>query len=94
MPRASWIDDKNHPDIDAHLSQLQHFADALADGRIDAEELAAQEKRLLQAMRETEAVLGDAEHAKVTKLLAELAAYTVMETLHSMAQAKIERAIS
>jgi hypothetical protein len=94
MARASWIDDDNHPDIDAHMSQLEHFTQSLADGEVDAEELATQEKRLITAMREAEAVLDDAQHAKVTKLIAELAAYTVMELLHSMAKARVEKAIN
>ena len=93
MARASWIDDDNHPDIDAHMSQLQHFTQALADGVVDSEELAGQKERLVTAMREAEALLDDAQHAKVTNLLAELAAYTVMELLHSMAKARVERAI-
>jgi hypothetical protein len=93
MARASWIDDDNHPDIDAHTNQLRHFTEALADGVVDSEELAGQEQRLLTAMRDAEAVLDDAQHAKVTALMAELAAYTVMELLHSMARAKVERAI-
>jgi hypothetical protein len=94
MARASWIDDDNHPDIDAHMSQLEHFTQSLADGEVDAQELATQEKRLITAMREAEAVLDDAQHAKVTKLIAELAAYTVMELLHSMAKARVEKAIN
>jgi predicted transcriptional regulator len=94
MARASWIDDDNHPDIDAHMSQLEHFTQSLADGEVDAEELATQENRLITAMREAEAVLDDAQHAKVTKLIAELAAYTVMELLHSMAKARVEKAIN
>jgi hypothetical protein len=94
MPRANWIDDENHPDIDSHVNQLEHFTKALADGEIDKGELAEQEQRLLKAMRAAEAVLSDEQHAKVTALLAELAAYTVMELLHSMAKARIERAVS
>ena len=26
MARASWIDDDHHPDLDAHMAQLEHFA--------------------------------------------------------------------
>jgi hypothetical protein len=52
MARVSWIDDDNHPDLDAHVSQLEHFA-----------------------------------------LLAEVAAYTVMQMMHDMAQAKVQRAV-
>jgi len=93
MARSSWIDANNHPDIDAHVSQLEHFTKSIADGAIDAAELAAQKKNLLTAMRAVEKDLSDDQHAKVTKLLAELAAYAVMELLHDMTQQKLARAI-
>jgi len=93
MARANWIDDDNHPTLDAHVQQLDHFTKSIADGVIDAQELATQEQRLVTAMRAAEAGLSDDQHAKVTALLAELAAYTVMETLHSMTTAKIQQAI-
>ena len=93
MARANWIDDENHPDLDAHVQKLDHFTKSIADGVIDAQELATQQDRLVAAMRSAEAGLSDDQHAKVTALLAELAAYTVMETLHSMTTAKIQQAI-
>jgi hypothetical protein len=93
MARTSWLDADNHPDIDAHVQQLDHFAKAIADGVIDKDELAAQEKNLIAAMKAVEPSLSDEQHAQVTKLLAELAAYTVMELLHTMTQSKLERAI-
>jgi hypothetical protein len=94
MPRASWIDDDSHPDLDAHVSNLEHFAASLEDGVIDAQELATQEKNLVAAMRAVEGSLNDDQHAKVTKLLAELTAYSVMRTLHEMAQARVQSAIA
>jgi hypothetical protein len=93
MARQSWLDDDSHPTIDAHVQQLEHFSKAIADGLIDKDELATQEKNLIAAMKDAEAVLSDDAHAKVTKLLAELAAYTVMEMLHTMTSAKLEQAI-
>lgn len=93
MARTSWIDADNHPDIDAHVSQLEHFTSSIADGHVDTAELAKQEQNLLAAMRAVESELSDEQHAKVTKLLAELAAYSVMELLHEMTQAKVARAI-
>lgn len=89
MARASWTDDDSHPDLDAHVEKLEHFAASLADGVIDAQELATQEKNLVAAMRAVESTLSDDQHAKITKVLAELTAYSVMRTLHEMAQAKI-----
>ena len=86
MARTSWIDDKTHPDLDKHVEQLAHFTASLADGVIDDAELATQEKNLVAAMKAAETGLSDDQHAKVTRLLAELAAYSVMRTLHDFIQ--------
>ena len=94
MARPSWIDDDSHPDLDAHVSNLEHFTASLADGVIDAQELATQEKNLVAAMRAVEGSLNDDQHAKVTKLLAELTAYSVMRTLHEMAHARVQSAVA
>lgn len=93
MARASWIDDDNHPDLEAHIAKLEHFTAALADGTVDEHELATQEQNLAAAMKAVESSLSDEQHAKVTHVLAELAAYTVMQVLHDMAQAKVRAAI-
>ena len=55
MSRASWINDDSHPDLDAHVEELEHFAAALADGVIDAGELSRQEQNLIAAMRAADA---------------------------------------
>jgi hypothetical protein len=86
MARTSWIDQDSHPDLDAHVEQLSHFTASLADGVIDDKELSTQEKNLVAAMRAIESSLSDEQHAKVTKLLAELTAYSVMRTLHDFVQ--------
>jgi len=93
MARANWLNDDSHPDLDAHVASLDHFAASLADGVIDATELATQEANLVSAMKAIESSLSDDQHAKVTKLLAELTAYSVMRTLHEMAKARIQVAI-
>jgi len=93
MSRCNWIDDDDHPDLDAHVEHLQHFTDAIADGVIDAGELAKQEDNLKEAMRAVEGELSDDQHAKVTRVLAELTAYTVMQVLHDMAQAKVAKVV-
>lgn len=90
MARSSWIDNDSNPDLDAHLSQLEHFTKSMADGQIDAHELETQENNLVSAMREVEGILDDAQHAKVTKLLAELTAYSVMRTLHDLTAAHVK----
>ncbi len=83
--RASWVDADEHPTLEAQVEKLEHFASALADGVVDASELEKQEKNLITAMKAVEAELDDATHAKVTKLLAELTAYNVMNVLHGLA---------
>ena len=88
MARSSWIDDSHHPALDRHVEQLEHFTNSLADGVVDAKELATQEQNLVAAMKAAEPGLSDEQHTKVTKLLAELAAYSVMRTLHELAQAR------
>lgn len=93
MARANWIDDDNHPDLEAHVGQLEHFTAALADGKVDAAELATQADNLKAAMRAVEGDLTDDQHAKVTKLLAETVAFAVMQVLHDMAQAKVAAAV-
>ena len=94
MARSSWINDDSNPDLDAHVGQLEHFATSLADGAIDAKELEMQEKNLVAAMKAVEGSLDDDQHAKVTKLLAELTAYSVMRTLHEMAQARVQQVVA
>lgn len=94
MARASWINDDSHPDLDAHVADLDHFTASLADGVIDEHELATQETNLVAAMKAVEGSLSDDQHAKVTRLLAELTAYSVMRTLHEMAQARVQQAIA
>jgi len=92
MARANWIDDDNHPDLDEHVGQLEHFSNAIADGIVSEAELQQQEDHLKAAMSAVESELSDDQHAKVTKLLAELAAYTVMQMMHDMAKARLQRA--
>jgi hypothetical protein len=62
--------------------------DAIADGHVDEAELQSQERRLVELMKEVEADLSDSQHAKVTRLLCELTAYNVMQTLHSLQSAR------
>jgi hypothetical protein len=94
MARASWINDDSTPDLDDHVGKLEHFTNSLADGIVDAKELATQESNLVAAMKAVEGSLSDEQHAKVTKLLAELTAYSVMRTLHEMANARVAAAVT
>ena len=94
MARQSWIDSDNLPALDAHVESLDHFAASLADGVIDDSELATQEANLVAAMKAVEGSLSDEQHTRITKLLAELTAYSVMRTLHDLAQARVQQAVA
>jgi hypothetical protein len=87
--RASWFDEATQaPLIEGAARQLDSFIQTLADGRVDAGEVKAQEARLVALMREIEPLLDDALHDKVTRLLCELTAYDLMQMLHVMQQAR------
>jgi hypothetical protein len=87
--RASWFDEATQaPLIEGAARQLDGFIQALADGRVDADEIKAQEARLVALMREVEPLLDDSLHEKVTRLLCELTAYDLMQMLHTMQQAR------
>jgi hypothetical protein len=85
MARTSWFDDKaEHPLIQEHVSKLESFTSALADGVITKQELGNQERRLVAAMKSLESELNDGLHAKTTAVLVELTAYNVMRLLHEL----------
>ena len=85
MPRTDWFDDESEqPLIQEQVSKLESFTDALADGIVTKQELAAQEQRLVAAMKALEPLLDDAQHAEVTRTLVELTAYNVMRLLHEL----------
>ena len=75
--KQSWLDGNQTPMIDHYTQQLTTFLAAMADGRIDSQELADQENPL-----------SEAQHAQVTKLLCELTAYNIMQSLHMMQTAR------
>ena len=87
--RSSWFDEATQtPLIEESARQLDSFIQTLADGRVDADEIEAQETRLVALMKEVEPLLDDALHEKVTRLLCELTAYDLMRILHTMQQAR------
>lgn len=87
--RASWLDDEsNKPVIDRYARMLTSFVETMADGRVDAHELAAQEARLVRLMKEIEPELSPELHEKVTRLLCELTAYDIMQILHTLEESR------
>ena len=89
MARQSWLDDETQtPLIDDYARQLSSFLDAMADGRIDEDEVQAQEQRVAKLLRDVEPQLDDSLHAKVTQLLCEVSAYSAMQVLHELHAAR------
>jgi hypothetical protein len=87
--RRHWFDEKTHaPLIEEYTRHLETFLSTMADGKVDAGELRAQEKRLVKLMEEVEPQLNDTLHEKVTRLLCELCAYDIMHLLHTMERAR------
>lgn len=85
LARASWLDEEtNLPLIEERANKLESFTKAMADGTVEKQELEAQQKRVISAMKAVEADLDDTLHRKVTELLVELTAYDIMRLLHEL----------
>ena len=85
MARTSWFDEKaDLPIIHEQVDKLQSFTEAMADGIVEKKELAAQEQRLVAAMKQLEPTLSDELHGKVTTMMVELSAYNIMRLLHEL----------
>jgi hypothetical protein len=86
--RTDWLDTTTQtPLIDQYAERLGTFLEAMADGRIEPEELRAQEARVAALMKSVEPKLDDALHEEVTQLLCELSAYNIMHTMHQLMEA-------
>jgi hypothetical protein len=87
--RTPWLDESaGSPVITEQAQRLESFIAAMADGNVDDGELANQEKRLVAAMSAVEPLLDDDQHREVTRLLCELAAYDIMQLLHTVQQSR------
>jgi predicted transcriptional regulator len=91
VARTSWFDDADLPVIDEQVQKLESFTQAMADGVIEQQELARQQESLVAAMKAVEPELSDAQHGKVTRLLAELSAYNVMRLLHELQARRLQK---
>jgi hypothetical protein len=81
--KTPWFDDQSDSALlTEYARKLDSFLDVVADGRVDAKELEAQEKRVVALMREVEPLLSPEAHEKVTHLLCEVTAYDLMNAMH------------
>ena len=86
--RTSWLDEEGGVAIDDMAKRLTSFMEAMEDGVVTEDELAAQEGRVADLMKAIEPGLDDETHAKVTELLCELTAFDIMQMLHSVQEAR------
>ncbi len=63
-----------------YVDRMESWQQAIADGRINPEEVRAQAERVAALLREIEPQLSDALHEQVTQLLLELAVLNAMQT--------------
>ncbi len=92
MPRTNWLDSETNLSLlEEKVQNLESFTTAMADGTIDAQELASQEKNLVAAMEAVEGELSDEQHEKVTRLLVELTAYDIMRMLHELQSERLRK---
>ena len=81
--KTPWFDESSDAEmLTEYARKLDSFLDVVADGKVDAKELEAQEKRVVALMKEVEPLLSPEAHEKVTKLLCELTAYDLMNAFH------------
>jgi hypothetical protein len=86
--RTPWLDDESEaPLVHQYAEKLTTFIDAMADGKIDKNELKDQEARVVALMRTIEPALDPNLHEEVTRLLCELTAYNIMHTIHGILEA-------
>jgi len=81
--KTPWFDAaSDSPLLAEYARKLDSFLDVVADGRVEAKELEAQEQRVVKLMKEVEPLLSPEAHEKVTHLLCEVTAYDLMNTMH------------
>jgi hypothetical protein len=87
--KTRWFDDASDtPLLAEYARKLDVFVDAIADEVVETKELAAQEKRVVDLMKEIEPLLSPEAHEKVTRLLCEVTAYDLMHALHMAGKAR------
>ncbi len=71
-----------------YARKFDSFHEALADRRVDRHELEAQEKRVVDLMKEVEPLLDPEAYEKVTRLLCEVTVYDLMSAFHVAGKAR------
>ena len=65
--KSAWLDETSSvPIISEKAQQMESFLAAMADGKVNAAEVAAQEAKLTAVMKEVEPLLNDASRNSMT----------------------------
>lgn len=82
MARKGWFDPQSSELMFAtYMEQMESWQEALADGKVDPEEVRQQGERVSTLLRALEPKLSDALHEEVTQVLFELAVFYGMQRL-------------
>jgi predicted nucleic acid-binding Zn-ribbon protein len=68
-----------------YMTQMESWRDAMADGKIDPDELQQQARRVEDLLRAFESKINDAQHEELTKIFFELAVFYGMERIVDLA---------
>ncbi|MDI7276808.1 MAG: hypothetical protein QME94_12590 [Anaerolineae bacterium] len=89
MAREGWFDaQSNEIGFARYAEQMESWQQALADGRVEPEEVRRQAERVAGLLRALEPKLSDALHAELTTIFRELAVLYGMERLAALAPEK------
>ena len=89
-----WFDAAtDSPLLTEYARKLDSFHEALADRRVDREELEAQEKLVVDLMKDVEPLLDPETYDKVTRLLCEVTAYDMLTAFHLAGKSRAGRPV-
>jgi hypothetical protein len=82
MARIGWFDPQtNQLAFDGYAEHMQSWQDALADGKVEAEEIRQQAERVAELLKALEPKLSDDVHEELTRVFYEMAVLYGMERL-------------
>ena len=89
-----WFDAAtDSPLLTEYARKLDSFNGVIADRKVEIAELEAQEKRVVDLMKEVEPLLEPDVYEKVTELLCEITSYDMMSAFHLASKARAGHAL-
>ena len=85
MPKSSWFESSKEMQFSQYMTQMESWREAMADGKIDPDELLRQQQRVEHLMRALEPKLSDAQHEELTQIFYELAVFYGMQRIADLA---------